>query len=268
MIHANMTNDEYHASPAVSRSGIMEFKKSPYHYFKAYLSEDKVKKEQTPAMIFGSAFHTYMLEPNKFDNEYCVEPERVLLKDVGREKYEDYKKLIELIEKQNKIVITQKDKELILSMEKSVLEHPEASNLITGGMNEASIFWTDEHTGIECKSKPDIWFDDIVVDLKTISSADPHTFQRSIVDGGYHIQAAMIRNGIKANTGKDVKNFAYIVCEKSFPYAVAVYVLDEFALDKGHCEYKDMLLQLKNCKQTNTWQSYQTQTISLPGWYK
>lgn len=266
MIYTEMTNDDYHNHQAISRSGVLEFSRSPYHYFKSYLENGRIKKNPTPAMTFGSAFHTLMLEPEKFDNEYICKPTPVLLKDVGREVYDIYKNTLEAIDKMGKTVLSVDEFDALAEMKKAVENHPDANKLITGGQHEASLFWTDEHTGIECKARPDIWHEEIVTDLKTIASADPKTFQRSMVEGGYHIQAAMIREAIRMNTGKDVKTFAYIVCEKTFPFSVAVYVLDELALEQGHCEFKNILLELKQCKQNNEWQSYKTQTISLPAW--
>lgn len=267
MICADMTNEDYHAHPAISRSGVVELLKSPYHYYMRYLSPDKQKKESTKAMEIGNAFHTMVLEHEKFDSECVVKPEPVFLKDVGREAYDAYKQLLEDIEKSGKIVLSQDEFQMLQNMLGSINAHPDASRLITGGVHESSLFWTDEHTGIECKARPDIWHDEIVTDLKTITSADPHTFQRAIVDGGYHIQAAMIREAIRQNTGDDVKTFSYLVCEKTFPYCVAVYVLDELTLEHGHCEFKNALLKLASCKKSDTWPSYETQTISLPGWY-
>lgn len=266
MIFTDMTNEDYHAHPAISRSGVLELLKSPYHYYMRYLSPDKEKKEPTKAMDMGNAFHTMILEPEKFNNDFIVKPAPVLLKDVGREVYDIYKNALDNIEKMGKTVLSVDDMSLLEKMQKSINAHPDASRLITGGIHESSLFWVDEHTGIECKARPDIWHEEIVTDLKTITSADRNTFQRSIVDGGYHIQAAMIREAIRQNTGKDVTSFTYIVCEKTFPYATAVYILDEATLEQGHCAFKNCLLELKRCIENNAWPAYETQTISLPTW--
>ena len=57
------SNETYHNNKEyISSTGLKKLKVSPAHY-KEYLEE---KKEPTPALIFGSAYHTYCLEVDKF----------------------------------------------------------------------------------------------------------------------------------------------------------------------------------------------------------
>jgi hypothetical protein len=47
---------------------------------------------------------------------------------------------------------------------------------------------------------------------------------------------------------------------------VGIYILDEYALDYGEREYKQILLALKHHIKSNEWPSYEVQTLSLPKW--
>ncbi len=60
----------------------MHFQKSPFHYWNEYKNIARPRKEPTDAMIFGNAFHTYVLEHKEFAKRYAVEPEHHLLKDL------------------------------------------------------------------------------------------------------------------------------------------------------------------------------------------
>src|SRR5574343_232467 len=55
----------YYENPRLSNSDLSLMKKSINHYLNK-------KQESTPAMEFGSAFHSLILEPTKFFNEYTV----------------------------------------------------------------------------------------------------------------------------------------------------------------------------------------------------
>src|SRR5574343_1040389 len=63
-----MSNAEYHRSPAIGSSLLSRLAKSPAHA-KAYLDNPP---EETPAMAFGSAFHTAVLGIDEFVKQYAV----------------------------------------------------------------------------------------------------------------------------------------------------------------------------------------------------
>jgi len=290
----DLPNEQYHASEGVSRSGLMKFRMCPEIYWNHYLNEKRPIVEATEAMNFGSAFHTMLLEPELFEKEYIVDniplPELddfPLLKDLkaefgdasGKEMFEANKE-IKFRQEQNrifaknlfesssrgKIVLSKKHHEILIAMKESVERHPQASDLIKGAVYENSIFWRDPHTDVLCKTRPDIWHDDMTVDLKTAASADERSFISSMVKYGYHMQSAMNFEGILHATGKAVKNHAFIVVEKTFPFCVAVYILDETALETARSIFKNTLIKFKASKENGEWQGYKTTTVSLPSW--
>ena len=65
-----MSAEDYRNNEAFSRSQLFKLSKSPAH-FKYALENPEV---ETPALAFGTAFHSYVLEKDKFDNEYIVAP--------------------------------------------------------------------------------------------------------------------------------------------------------------------------------------------------
>lgn len=265
--YKDLSNEDYHAIKSyVSRSVLMDFMRSPHYYFWNHEAIDKPKKEETDAMIFGSAFHTIVLEPLEFWNRYTVEPEKVLLKDVGRTKYEEYKTQCEEIDKSNKIRLPLNTFQKLNDMNSILHMHPKILELLIGGINESSYFWQDENTGTLLKCRPDILHENMIIDLKTCADASPRGFQSAMVAGGYHIQGAMIRDGVRAITGRDITNFICIAIEKTYPYTTGIYIVDEFALEVGQEKYKQALVDLKIAKETNNFPDYGIQTISLPKW--
>lgn len=266
-VFKDLSNADYHNDiTAVSRSGLWEFKRSPAHYWNAYLNPERPERKDTPDMAFGRAFHTFVLEPHLFDQEYAVEPAKVLLKDFGRDIYDAYKQQIVCLELTGKTILTADQMEKLEKMRQSVLNHPQASDLIIGGAIEHSLFWEDPHTGIRCKTRPDVWHDNMTADLKTCVSADERAFVNSIGSYGYHWQSAMNREGIYHTGGNDVKTHTFICVEKEWPHLVAVYILDKQALDSAHKMVKNTLQNFKICKASNDWPGYPTREVSLPSW--
>lgn len=294
-IYGNLSNDDYHGDKdSISRSGLMQFKKSPASYYHAYINPDRPAKTQTPDMQFGSAFHTYVLEPHLFDKQYFVndvelprvddKPLKKNLqaqygKDKGSELYEKAKAL-EVIQKaardkaiadldakaEGKVLFTVDQMDKLRGMKQSVLSHPQGRQLIQGGKIEHSIFWECPHTGVKCKTRPDIWHENMTVDLKTTKDASPRAFQSSIATFGYHVQSAFNREGIYHSGGADIKTHVFLVVEKDWPYAVGVYILDIEALEHGLVVMKNNLRDFARCKEHNDWPGYATETIGLPAW--
>ena len=66
------TEEEYRAYPALSYSDLVWLDKSPRHF----LLREKLQKE-TEAMRLGTLLHLGVLEPTRFKNAYCVEPENM-----------------------------------------------------------------------------------------------------------------------------------------------------------------------------------------------
>lgn len=275
-VYTDLDIEKYHSVEGVSRSGLIEFNKTPFHYWNKYLNPERPASEPTEAMIFGNAFHTFILEPHLFDSRYCIEPEHTLLKDFvemygkdnGRllfdKQKDDYANF--LLKSASKQVLTHKQIETLSFMKQSLENHPQAMDLIIGGRIEHSLFWIEPHTGTLCKTRPDVWHDGFTADLKTIAAADERSFVKALIAHGYHIQAAMNREGIRENTGKDIKSHTFVCVEKTFPYPVAIYILDITALEFAHVKFKKLVTDFAECKYNNVWNGYETKTIFLPEW--
>lgn len=265
-VYKNISNEDYHAAKEyVSRSALMDFDKSPYTYWAKHINPDRPKKDATPQMEFGSLVHTCILEDEKFRDQYIVEPYKILLKDVGREAYEDYKEKLEATKKSGKIVISNEDFHRVYEIKEKLFSNSKAVDLLYGRI-ENSFFWKDEHSGLFVKARPDVLHDNMYVDLKTTSDASPRHYQSEMVKFGYHIQGAMVKDAVMKLEGKEIKRVINIVIETKYPYNMGIYIIDDFAIEEGHMKYKQLLLDLKNALDLNNFKDYGTQIIGLPKW--
>jgi exodeoxyribonuclease VIII len=249
-----ITNEQYHADPAVSASHLHAIARSPYHYWSRYLDPKRSAMEPTAAMRLGSLVHCAVLEPEDLLQRYGVCAPRNT--KAGKEQAE--RMVAAGIE-----AVTQSDMALALSMAASVRVHPAASTLLAQGKAEQSFWWDDATTGLRCKCRPDWYHGTTVVDLKTTTDASPSGFARSIATFRYHVQASHYLSGLHG-----AERFVFIAVEKTAPYAVAVYELDAAALAAGNeLRQRDMRV-IADCQATKEWPGYgdDLQTLSLPSW--
>ncbi len=284
--YPDLSNADYHGdTDSISRSAIMDYAKSPRTYWANYLNLGRPVKETTDAMEFGEQFHCMILEPEKFESDYCPSPifhelpKVGLLKDLGREEYDRQKNARAGIEtlnekihvesgykNRNKKIISLNNYQKLNEMKNALQENLEAWKLISDAVYECSYFFSDPLTGLIVKARPDILQDSFVVDLKTCKDASPRGFQNAMCAGGYHIQAAMILDAISTVDNRDITTFINIAIEKEYPYSIGIYIIDEAAISAGREKYRRVLFDLKKSREENVWNDFETQIVSLPAW--
>lgn len=252
--------EEYHRHGSVSKSQLDQFAKSPAHY----LASLTTPRKETPAMRIGSLFHGLVLEPERV--QIAVAPQCDKRTKAGKETWEAF-----CLGNQGAEIVTAEEGEMLLGMRASVMDHPAARALLNGpGIAEGSCFWYDEQSGELCRCRPDKYRQDlgIIVDLKTTDDASPAGFARSIWKYAYHRQAALYMDGVSESTGDIIKGFVFVAVEKAAPYAVGVYRLDMQGEEAGRVSYKDLLLDLADCKVNRNFPAYSAkiETISLPAY--
>lgn len=258
--------EEYHSGPGISRSRLTEFQKSPFHYWYKCNNPDTREPVEIIRKInsleFGNALHNYVLERDQFLDRYVILPKVNRATKAGKEAYQ------EALSRAfgGKAILCEDAFNEIVAMSASIDSNSDARALISDAFYEKSLYWTDLDTNLLCKARPDIWHDNMIVDLKTTASASYKDFQRSVYGYGYHIQAGMIREAIKSVTNKEINNFIFIAIEKEPPYAVAVYQLDELAINLGATQYQEILKGIRRCEEENNWPSYKSALITVPNW--
>lgn len=229
-----MTNKEYHAHPAVSRSGIIKLLQSPAHY--------KTPTETTRAMEIGTVFHSWVLERR---TDFVVSP------------FDSYrtKEAKEWKKSQTEIILTKDEVSELESMRAAV----KRADVFPKGVAEKTYIFTEPTTGVECKVRPD-WIaeDGFVYDLKTTTDASERGFKKSVWNARLDIQAALYLDGIEYATGKRPKGFRFVNVEKSTPYGVSVYELAEEWIEGARLEYLEALETYKRCDELDSWPDYGT----------
>lgn len=222
---------EYFELDRMSNSALKQFRQSPRHY----LWDKTHKSAPTPAMVFGSAFHCFILENARFNLEYAVKE-----KVDGRTKAG--KEYNELFDSENymKNIITSENYSQIQRMRDALFNDKLAEELISNlDEVEQPFLWNDELTGVAMKGKMDGTQKDYTIDLKTCLNAHPDTFGRTAFNE-YLTQPAIYcdaRGANKMNKG----DFYFIAIEKDAPYGVSVLKCGNDFIQHGRAVYRSAL---------------------------
>lgn len=254
----DMPNNQYHSitmkRETVSKSGLDQVDKSCAHY--EYSIENPT--EETPALVFGRAFHTMILEPEKVDEDIIVLPDSWLTKAECGTSIAEQKEQF-LIRNRGKAILTADQMEIALAMQKSVSSHTAASFLLKRetGKPEVTALWKDIETGVDCRARFDWLRDDgLIVDLKTTRCAKPEEFLKLAYQHRYHVQAAFYMEAYRQITGQEPVGFAFVAVEKEPPYLTCTYVSQPDFIQLGRIEYLKNLTLYAECKAKNEWPGY------------
>ena len=261
-----MTNEEYHSNVnRISKSGLDLISKSPAHYYAKYLDPNREIMQPTPAMRMGSITHSYILEPKQFSNNYVIAPEINKRTNDGKAAWAAFEQA-----NAGKTIISVDEFDLVQRMRDAVMAHPAAAMFLQSGRAEQVFHFNEQSTGVACKIKPDFLSEntEFIVDLKTTSDASSSEFGRSAYNHRYHVQGAFYGDGFYYSTRQSLKGFVFIAVEKEPPFAVAVYYLDQQAIELGREAYLRDLAVYKRCIETNTWPAYghEVTPLMIPSW--
>lgn len=254
----DLHEDAYRLAHGVSKSMIdkLAHPKTPAH-LRAYLDEPPAPP--TPTQIFGSLFHSELLQPEK-PKSFIARPEGLDLRTKVGKKWAEANG--------DKQIITQDQNTAIKRMVENVWNHPAAKRLLSNSDFERSLFATDQN-GIVRKGRLDVLTKagNVLPDVKTCASAAAEDFEKSIVEYRYMVQAAYYLDLCEL-VGIKKEFFAFICVEKTPPYAVAVYQMDELVVEWGRRLYKRDLTLYQHCLETDTWPGYPPEItkIGVPRW--
>jgi hypothetical protein len=259
-IYNNISNEDYHRKIGLSKSGLVNFAKSPEYYQWRLMNPTP----STPAMKLGTHAHTRILEPTRHREIYISAPEG--LKKTARKKWAEFEK-----DHPGKNVVTFEELEMVNAMAESVAKSETASTLLSGGKAESSVFWNDHHGNL-CKCRPDYLNPkyEVIVDLKTTNDVSPEAFSKSVANFKYHFQAVHYLAGCNAVMPDQYGAFIFVCVENKPPHPVAIYVLDQEALNLAEVEMEPLLSSYAQCMESDTWEGLpdEVEVISLPGWAK
>lgn len=260
-------NDSYHNDTSrISNSMLSLLKQSPTLFYRRYILGQT--SEPSDAMRLGSYLHAMVLEPETLTARFAIMPKVDRRTKEGKEQWSRFQEMNKGLE-----WVTQDQHDQAERLANVVLNHEtfaQHADRIGKSVIEGRIDFTFNE--YPCRCKPDMVDVESGVcwDLKTAKGASPKAFATSVVDYGYHRQAAFYHAALQQKYGKEFR-FLFMVVETSEPYEAAIYELDEDAIEQGEAELSALLDEYRLRMASNDWTpefSKGVNRLSLPKWYR
>lgn len=250
-----MTDAAYNELKGVRASWLKTlYSSTPAHLAARMDGED----EPSDALRVGRALHSLILEPDEHELNWTVAPKVDRRTTAGKETWAAF-----VARSAGKGVLDADEDAMIRSIGRSV-GSTTASTLL-GLCEHREVVLTGSIGGIECKAKIDACSSDgLLLDIKTCISAAPRAFTRSIVDFGYHLQMAFYRELMRQNDLGSDGATVLIACEKSAPFAVALYAIEQHDIARMAERIRPLLELFQRCSDTDEWPAYPTTVVPLP----
>lgn len=232
-IYFDLDINDYHGNDThISSTIIKEAKKSMKH-FEYYMNKEKETKS---FFDFGNAFEICLLDKNRISEKIAIfdhmeRPE--IDKNFNSKLNKEWKEKF-YYENKEKYIINYDGGESLRTIE-GMLEACKSDRVINSALSnieyQASLFWTDQATGLKLKTRPDVvrMKRNTIIDVKTCISANPHDFARQAIKFDYPMQAiTQIEGCIQSGYMESVDSYFWLAVEKNEPYQAVLY---EFELD-------------------------------------
>ena len=256
-----------------SYSKLKRLKVSPAHVI--------LEREQTEAMLLGSAFHSYILQPEKFNAEFRVFNDEPICKEIGGKMPRattKYKEWLQTLPTDKTLL--KAEKIMYFDIFENKLQNDKIfSAIMKNAIIEEKIIFQYQVTDdivVECSAVPDIVNLErkIIVDLKTCQSAETSKFTKDVATLDYHMQAAMYIQACKQHYGDGDWTFMFLACETNEPYLYQWFECENQLVAMGKSDVEMLLLLWNDCLTNGFDRGYEVfcenklkiQKISLPAW--
>lgn len=295
-IHSDITIKEYHANTShISATSIKQAKVSLKHF--DWHRRGILPKKEGVHMDYGNAFELALLDKVGFASEVAIEQTQAWIEKANSERLKDGKEPYKQVKssgiyqaEQSKFYAQNEGKYKILDVGPQSYEYVERmlescyqdaviQKLISGIEYQLSLFWTDEKTGLNLKTRPDICRvkQNVIVNLKTAVDGSPQAFGKDLAKYDYPIQAAIeIMGVLRTGLMPAIDKYFWLVVEKEPPFNATIYEFTESDIAYAFDELDYLLNKIATAEKENKWPGYSDRADNrhgilearIPLWYK
>lgn len=235
---------------AVSQSMLKVFADRRRLYEGYFVKHTLPEPPDNDPMRKGTALHTALLEPHRFERLIVTFPPSMLAKN-GAVSTTEAKAFREEHEAAGHVVLKEADAAKVRAMADSV-KRVCAEWFDLESVRERSIYWTDEVSGLPCKMRLD-WLIHgsqlVLLDLKSTTDVSPDAFRKRIEQNGYWRQNAHYVDGVEEHFG-ETPLFYFLAVEDSWPFACSLHELEPESARDARNRRNEELSQLARCIET------------------
>lgn len=261
-----MPEEEYHAHPALSASGMKVLLRSPKHFRFARTENQK------PKTIFdiGHAVHCKVLGVGM----PVVEIPARLLSGVNMAISSNAaKEWVEKARAEGLVPIKPADYLAVSKMSEALLSDVKARRVLEASpYREVSLFAKDEATGVQMRGRIDD-LGDLLGDVKTIEEASTRKVTSAVIDLGYDVSAAVYRELVRLVLGYDPGPMHLMFVEKKPPYDTRVVRLAGGWEVTGEAKMRGAIDLFAWCSEQGVWpgddeDGGEIHDLPVPVWYE
>jgi hypothetical protein len=209
------------------------------------------RNHDTEATQIGRGAHCAILTPDLFARDFAVKPEGMEFRS------KENKELRDRWLAEGKTILSQEQWQQIRDVHAALCgKLPVFDALHAAVAREASVFWTDPDSGLQCKARPDWFTEDAVYDLKVSIAAerDLDGLVWKVHSMGWLNQLASNRAALNAN-GCKIKKGRLVVIAPNPPQELRVHMLEvrESDLDFLELDNVNVRRQMAVCVKTGVW---------------
>lgn len=269
-IYANLTFSEYQQIDALNASTIVAASRT--------MDSTLVEKEDTPAMRLGRAFHSYILQPDVWARDWILIPADCQVGS-GKGQRDRLQTFMDSI-KTGQEIFSDTDCETVEAIKTSLYsgKYETARQALEGAQQrEITLVWKNKKHGCLMKARLDAIWDNIIIDIKTSTTADHERWMNiGLRAGGKpHFQVAHYRQAVQALIDPGCKTFIWILFENKAPWGISVVKAtppDEGETDMAYLAEQEMdpiIDRYLAAKRSGvfTGRPDRVQSISIPQYY-
>ena len=259
MIDYHMDYELYRADDAISSSDLREYLACPFLYGRSKL----IGRTETSSKMLGSAFHTYLLEPNLFQSIYKVIPKLRKNSSEYKVHQEKNKDKILLFEEELHKIKQMKDSFDYFVKMKSKEEGIDIKQIFEESDKESSFFWSELDLDFKARLDAHNEKENIIIDIKTSVSVDPSSFIRKVRSYKYDFQAAVYCRAYEKCLDRLPLAYVLIAIQNQEPFMTEIYKLSDNTLFNATMILDDAISKYKQSLESDYWGTYDYGVIEI-----
>jgi hypothetical protein len=241
-----MPEEEYHAHPALSASGMKQILRSPKHYL-----QSRTERVEKPAFDVGHAAHSLILgvgrDIEEIPDDLLSGPHRSISSEKAKAKVQE-------IRDAGKVPLKPKDYAAVKGMRDAVMANAKARAILElPRYTEVSLFALDPETGTPLRGRLDIAAGALCGDVKTTTDVREHKLRGVIQDLGYDVSGEVYRLLMQLVLDVDPEPVQLIFVEKEPPFEVRVVKLGDGWQVGGRARMRRAIEIFQSCMEFGVW---------------
>lgn len=252
-IHYDLSFADYAKIPAFN-SSVLKWGHPPSGsmlHLKAAM-DGEIESEDSRDRKFGRALHVRLLEPDRYKSEVLIADKCMAVKKDGKRCTSNGRFYLDgtwacgthasHLATEPEDYIDEDEAARIERMAETLKNHDCQRLFRAKGWSEVSVLW--DYRGLLMKARLDRMSEEAetIIDLKKsqVGAVHKQAMEKSILQYGWHRQAALYVDGLGFETGKEFA-FVWVFIEDKPPFDVGVLRASPEVLDAGRFEYRQII---------------------------